>query len=426
MADQTAGPPSGEDRSARALVANRSFLLFISARFFNMIGTQSLTVAVGWQVYQMTGDPFDLGIVGLAQFAPVLALFLVAGYAADLVDRRAILVACNFAHAVVCGLLFAFTASKAAAVWPIFAILVVHGAARAFFQPASQAILPNIVAPRHFPNAVAYSSSTNKVAQLVGPAAGGLILAAFGNGVYVAILAVFVLAGLSAGLIAVPLAIRARERTGLSTVFEGLGFIWRKKIVLGAISIDLVAVLFGGVMGMLPVFASDVLHVGPEGLGVMRAMPAVGALGVGLILAQLSSPGRMGRVLFAALMLFGASIVVFSLSTAFWLALAALVAYGAADMISVYVRQTLTQIATPDEMRGRVSAVSSVSIVASNELGDFRAGVMAAAIGTVPAVLLGGFVTMGAAALWWRIFPDLRRVDRLDVAHLDPTPSPRS
>jgi MFS family permease len=415
LADHTAGPPDGDDVGPRALIANRSFLLFILARFFNMVGTQALTVVVGWQVYQLTSNPFDLGIVGLSQFAPVLALFLVAGYAADLFDRRTILVSCNIAHAVVATVLFAFSAADLSVVWPIFAILVLNGSARGFFQPASQAILPNIVGPRNFPNAVAFSSSTNKAAQLLGPAGGGLLLAVMGESVYLVILAVFILAGISAGLIAVPLAIRARERTGLSTVFEGLGFIWRKKIVLGAISIDLVAVLFGGVMGMLPVFARDVLHVGPEGLGVMRAMPGVGALGVGIVLAQLSSPGRMGPVLFASLALFGASVVVFSLSTVFWLSLAALAAYGAADMVSVYVRQTLTQIATPDEMRGRVSAVNSVSITASNELGDFRAGVMAAAIGTVPAVLLGGVVTMGAAALWWRIFPDLRRVDRLDT-----------
>ena len=417
MAEQTERAPDGDGGGAavRSLTSNRSFLLFVATRFFNMFGTQALTVVVGWQVYQLTGNPFDLGIVGLSQFAPVLALFLVAGYAADLFDRRTILVACNIAHALVAAALFAFSASDLSIVWPIFAILVVNGGARGFFQPSSQAILPSIVAPRHFPNAVALTSSITKAAQLIGPAGGGLLLAAMGESVYLVILAVFILGALSAGLIAVPLAIRSPESTGLNTIFQGLGFIWRKKIVLGAISIDLVAVLFGGVMGMLPVFASDILHVGPGGLGVMRAMPAVGALAVGIVLAQISSPGRMGRVLFASLALFGVSVVVFSLSTVFWLSIAALAAYGAADMISVYVRQTLTQIATPDEMRGRVSAVNSVSITASNELGDFRAGVMAAAIGTVPAVLFGGVVTLGAAGLWWRLFPELRRVDRLDT-----------
>jgi hypothetical protein len=249
---------------------------------------------------------------------------------------------------------------------------------------------------------------------LVGPAMGGVLMAAIGDWVYLAILVAFVAAAFSAGVIAVPLTIRTSERSGLSTVFEGLGFIWRKKIVLGAVSIDLLAVLFGGVMGLLPVFASDILHVGPEGLGLMRAMPAIGALGVGLVLAQLSSPGGMGPVLFASLAAFGASIIVFSLSTWFWVSLLALAVYGAADMVSVYVRQTLVQVATPDGMRGRVSAVNSVSINASNELGDFRAGVMAAGIGTVPAVLVGGIVTLCVGAVWWRFFPDLGRVDRLD------------
>ncbi len=415
MAEQTEGASGSGGGGAGPLTANRSFLLFVATRFFNILGTQALTVAVGWHVYQMTGNPFDLGVVGIAQFAPVLVLFLIAGYASDLFDRRIILVSCNAAHTLVAGVLLWITASDAAAVWPIFAILVLHGAARGFFQPASQAILPNIVAPQLFPNAVAYSSSVSKVGQLVGPAAGGLLIAAIGDLVYLVILAAFVLAAISAAAISVPLTIRAPESTGLNTIFQGLSFIRRKKIVLGAISIDLVAVLFGGVMGMLPVFASDVLHVGAGGLGVMRAMPAVGAIGVGLVLAQIPSPGRMGPVLFASLALFGVSIVVFSLSTAFWLSIAALAVYGAADMVSVYVRQTLTQIATPDAMRGRVSAVNSVSIVASNELGDFRAGVMAAAIGTVPAVLFGGLVTLGVAGLWWRLFPELRRVDRLDT-----------
>jgi MFS family permease len=416
LADRSDAAQNGEDNGAIAwlILSNRNFLLFLATRIFNILGIHALTVAVGWQVYQMTGDPLDLGLVGLAQFAPVLVLFLVAGYAADLFDRRTILVICNAAHAVVAALLLVFGASGSTAVGWVFAILVLHGAGRAFFQPASQAILPNIVAPHLFPNAVAYSTSINKVGMLVGPAMGGVLMAAIGDWVYLAILVAFVAAAFSAGVIAVPLTIRTSERSGLSTVFEGLGFIWRKKIVLGAVSIDLLAVLFGGVMGLLPVFASDILHVGPEGLGLMRAMPAIGALGVGLVLAQLSSPGGMGPVLFAALATFGASIIVFSLSTWFWVSLLALAVYGAADMVSVYVRQTLVQVATPDGMRGRVSAVNSVSINASNELGDFRAGVMAAGIGTVPAVLVGGIVTLCVGAVWWRFFPDLGRVDRLD------------
>ena len=290
--------------------------------------------------------------------------------------------------------------------------MFVNGAARAFFQPASQAILPNIVSREQFPNALAYATSINRIGQLGGPAAGGILIAVAGNWVYVGAALMFCCAATAAALIAVPLVIR--QPAGLSSILDGFRFIWKRKIVLGAMSLDLLAVLFGGIMGIMPVFARDVLHVGPDGFGLMRAMPALGSLAMGLTLAQLSRPRHMGRVLFTALAAFGSAIVVFSLSTLLWLSLLALVIYGAADMVSVYVRQTLVQIATPDAMRGRVSAVNSVSITASNELGDFRAGTMGAVIGTVPAVLVGGLITLGVAVAWSRLFPELRSVDRLD------------
>ena len=398
-----------------SLVRNRDFLQFVGGRFAVMLGLQTVVVAVGWQIYGMTRDPLDLGLVGLSQFAPALVLFLAAGAAADHFDRRVILVACTATHAAVAVLLLLLALSSVAKTWPIFAVLVVNGTARAFFQPASQAILPTVV-PRHqFPNAVAYASSANTVAHLAGPAIGGVMIAVAGDWVYLAAALMFAGSAVAVGLIAAPLVIH--QVSGLGSILDGVSYIWRKKIVLGAISIDLLAVLFGGVMGLLPVFARDVLHVGPGGFGVMRAMPALGALVVALVLAQLHGPRRMGRAMFASLAVFGAAIVVFSLSTVLWLSLAALAIYGAADMVSVYVRQTLVQIATPDAMRGRVSAVNSVSINASNELGDFRGGVMAAAIGTIPAVLIGGVVTLSIAAAWWRMFPDLRNVDRLDQAH---------
>ncbi|MDP2620917.1 MAG: MFS transporter [Hyphomicrobiales bacterium] len=398
----------------RSLSRNSDFLLFIAIRLFNVLGIQMLTVAVGWQVYQMTRNPLDLGWVGLSQFAPVLVLFLLAGLAADRFDRRKILAVCNAAHAAVAGLLLIYTYSRVSVVWPIFLILVVHGAARSFFQAASQAILPNIVPVRSFPNAVAYSSSVLKVGQLVGPAMGGVLIAVAGDWVYLAAAVTFVIAAGASALIAVRLTIRAREASGWEEILGGIAYIFRRRIVLGAISIDLVAVLFGGVVGILPVFASDILHVGPEGLGMMRAMPAFGAIFVGILLARLPQTRRMGPIFFVSLTVFGASVIVFSLSEIFWLSLAALAVYGASDMVSVYIRQTLVQVATPDGMRGRVSAVNAVSITASNELGDFRAGVMAAGIGTVPAVFLGGVATLAAAALWWRVFPSLGRVDRLD------------
>ncbi len=403
--DETAPPP---------LLRNRDFLLFLGGRTCNTVAVQALTVAVGWHVYQITGDPIDLGLVGLAQFAPALALFLVSGLAADRIDRRRILLACNLGHLVAVALLMAILWNDTEAVWPILAVLVLHGAARSFFHTASQAILPNLGPRPQLPRAAAPPPSAGKAARLVGPALGGLLLAWTGNGVYWAILALFALSALSVAGIAARLKVQAREPFGLAMILGGFSYVWANKIVLGAISIDLLAVLFGGVMGLLPVFASDILHVGPDGLGALRAMPAVGSLVVGLALTQFAAPRHMGPAFFAALAIFGGSIVVFSLSETFWLSLLALGIYGGADMVSVYIRQTLVQIATPDGMRGRVSAVNSVAINASNELGDFRAGMMAGGIGSVPSVLVGGVVTIAITALWWRLFPGIRRVDRLD------------
>jgi len=295
----------------------------------------------------------------------------------------------------------------------ILTVLVLHGATRSFFHTACQAILPNLMSTRQFPRAVAFASSANKAAQLLGPALGGVLIAWLDEGVYTVIAFAFFFSGVAAFLLKRNLLVHAREPFTLETVTGGFLYVWRNKIVLGAVSIDLLAVLFGGVMGMLPVFASDILHVGPEGLGLMRSTPGAGALVVGIILTQFHAPRHMGPALFISVAIFGLSIVTFSLSTTFWLSIAALAVYGCADMISVYVRQTLVQIATPDAMRGRVSAVNSISVNASNELGDFRAGIMAGGIGTAGAVLFGGITTICVAALWCRLFPAIRKIDRL-------------
>lgn len=408
MPDMDTPPPPA------SILRNRDFILFLTGRVANSMAVQALTVAVGWHVYQVSRDPFDLGLVGLAQFAPALALFLVAGLASDRFDRRTIMVACNAVHVIAVGLLLIILWRDPRAVWAVLAVLVLHGAARSFFHTAGQAILPNLVPRAQFPKAIAYSSSAFKVAQLLGPALGGALIAWTGDGVYWVILVLFAASGLCLAAIGARLKVQAREPFGLAMILGGFTYVWADKLVLGAISIDLLAVLFGGVMGLLPVFASDILHVGPEGLGVMRAMPAVGSLIVGLALTQIAVPRHMGPAFFIALAIFGLAIVVFSLSQTFWLSLLALAVYGAADMVSVYIRQTLVQIATPDGMRGRVSAVNSVAINASNELGDFRAGAMAGGIGTVPSVLVGGVLTIAITALWWRLFPTIRRVDRLD------------
>jgi len=412
----TDGTGIGEDAlqtPARLLLSHRDFLLFIATRAGNVFGVQMLSIAVGWHIYKITGSVLFLGLVGLFQFLPVLVLFLAAGMAADRLDRRLIIAACNVLHAVAATLIGAYLLFGPVSVWPVFGFLALHGCARAFLQPASHSILPNIVPRELFSNAVAISSSMNKFGQLAGPAIGGILIALVGQWTYLIIALLFGLAAAAAAMIQTRLAVRDRESFGLKTMLGGFDYIWRKKIILGAVSIDLVAVLFGGILGMLPVYAIDILQVGPEALGAMRAMPGAGALIVALILAQIRVTSHMGAAFFISLSIFGIAIVVFSLSTMFWLSLVALAVYGAADMVSVYIRQTLVQIETPDELRGRVSAVNSVSINASNELGDFRAGIMAAAIGIVPAVLVGGIVTLAVTALWWKLFPDLRKVDRI-------------
>ena len=399
------------------LLRNRDFLLFVATRTGNVFGLQALTTAVLWYVYLLTGNPMDIGYIGLAQFAPALLLFLVAGIAADRIDRRIILSTSNAIHAIVTAALMVLLAGGAASMNAILALLVVHGVARAFYHTASQAILPALVPAAQFPNAIAWSGSSSKAAQLGGPAIAGVLIAYAGDVVYWLILAVFAMSAITALMIRHRHPATAPERVTLASITAGFRYIWRTKVVLGAISIDLMAVLFGGVMAILTIYAQDILKVGPDGLGLMRAMPGVGSLIVGLALAQLAAPRHMGIAMFAALGVFGFSIIVFSLSEVFWLSLLALAVYGAADMVSVYVRQTLTQIATPDAMRGRVSAVNSVSINASNELGDFRAGMMAAAIGVVPAVLAGGVITCGVTLLWMRLFPGIAAIDRLrDVA----------
>lgn len=402
------------DKKFKQLLYNRNFVLFLLMRSCNVIGVQIVTVAVGWYVYQLTRDPLDLGYIGLAQFAPSLALFLVAGYVSDKYDRRITIVVSNVIHLVVVFLLLGVLLSNWGSIKTILLILVIHGIARTFLHTASQAILPNIVAPHVFPNAVAYSSSVNKAAQLIGPALGGVLLALSEDWSYYVAGFSFLLAVCASSVMSGQLKYKSADRMTLTRMLSGFSYVWRNKIVLGAVSIDLVAVLLGGVMGLLPIYASDILAVGPDGLGLMRAMPGIGALFMGLALAQIAHPRYVGATMFITLALFGGSIVIFSLSTVFWISLAALAIYGASDMVSVYIRLTLVQLATPDEMRGRVSAVNSISINASNELGDFRAGLMASGFGTVPAVLIGGIATFAVVGVWMKVFPGLVKINRFD------------
>jgi MFS family permease len=400
---------------ARRLLAERDFMLYLGSRVLNTFAIHMQTVAVGWTVYQLTNNPMDLGFVGLSQFAPMLGLFLVAGYVADRFDRRLVLASCYFIEATGNLILYALMAAQVTVVWPIFLTLTIFGTARAFSQPASQALVPNLVPKENFPTAVAWNSSAGKLSGIVGPAAGGILFAAMGTHVFLLIGVLFALPVMMTFAMRVRLRIRRNEPVGLASVLAGFSYIWHKPVVLGAISLDLFAVIFAGLPAMLPIFARDILDVGAEGLGFLRAAPAVGASIMALALTQLGSMRRTGTVLFITVALYGASILVFGVSTWFPLSLAALFVLGASDMVSVYIRLTLVQIQTPDEMRGRVSSVNAVSINASNELGDFRAGMMAAWLGAVPAVVVGGVVTLVVCAAWAKMFPELRRADRLDV-----------
>ncbi|MBL8259034.1 MAG: MFS transporter [Candidatus Competibacteraceae bacterium] len=391
---------------------HRNFALYLSARLLGTLAVQMQNVAVGWQVYAMTGDPLDLGFIGLAQFAPFFLLVLVAGQAADHFNRRAIIIVCHAVELSCASILLGFTLGGFQALWPVFASLALFGAARAFRMPTSQAILMNLVPLRNFGNAVAISSSGFHVAVIVGPTVGGLLYLFGPAVVYAAAATLFLLAMLLMGLTRVEQPATRKPTPSWDTLLEGLRFVRSRPVVLGAISLDLFAVLFGGATALLPAYASDVLHVGPQGLGLLRTAPGLGAAAISILLAFKPMSRRVGYWMFGGVAVFGLATVVFGLSERFWLSLIALFALGASDMISVYVRHLLVQMETPDAIRGRVSAVNAVFIGASNELGEFESGVTAAWFGLVPAVVLGGVATLLVTATWMWRFPALRRMDR--------------
>lgn len=386
------------------------FRRYVAAGFLGGIAVQVQTVAVGWQVYSISHRPLDLGLIGLSQFLPFVLLVLPAGQVADRLDRRRILAACYALLALGALLLLGISLSGLRSTTPIFGILVLAGVARAFSMPTSQALLPNLVPTSSFGNAVAISSSSSEIASIAGPALGGLL---FLVGAPVAYGVAAALLGVGSLLV---LGVRRPAFTGLSepisvgATLAGLRFVFSRPVVLGSISLDLFAVLLGGATALLPAFASDVLRVGPAGLGLLRSAPAVGALLAASAVALWPLRRWVGGWMFGCVALFGAATIVFGLSSSFPLSLAALAVLGAADMISVYIRHLLVQLETPDAIRGRVSAVNAVFIGASNELGEFESGISAALFGLVPAVLIGGAGTLLAAAVWARLFPDLRRL----------------
>ncbi|MET0596567.1 MAG: MFS transporter [Mesorhizobium sp.] len=397
-----------------AAFRHSAFLRYWSARFLATFSTQIVSVSVGWQIYDLTRDPFDLGLVGIIQFAPSLLLVLVTGAAADRFGRRMIMGLATLLEALCSLMLLVLSLRGLAGPGAIFAVLAVFGLARAFFAPASASLVANLVPPEDFANAVAWNSSAWQTATIVGPVAGGLIYGIGAEVAYGIAAAMMVSAGLLVFSIAKPAQRTTGEKASLSTLFAGFGYIWEEKVVLGAISLDLFAVLLGGAVALLPVYARDILELGPWGLGLLRAAPGVGAILVAVWLAGHPIRDHAGRIMFVFVGLFGVFTVLFGVSTLVWLSVLALALIGAADMVSVYVRETLIQLWTPDRLRGRVNAVNMVFVGASNELGEFRAGMMAAAIGTVPAVAIGGVGAVLVAGLWAALFPELRRIRHLD------------
>ncbi|MAV27555.1 MAG: MFS transporter [Gammaproteobacteria bacterium] len=402
----------GKESETRAL-AFSTFRYYLGARFLTTLAVQMQSVAIGWQVYGITGDPLDLGLIGLAQFLPFVVLVLPAGQVADRFNRRTILALCYVAEMICALLLLGFTLFGGTEVWPVFTVLVLFGAARAFAMPSSQAITPNLVPRAAFPNAVAINSSSSHIATIGGPALGGALYVLSPEVVYASVSVTLMLSVLLMFLVRLPVMPRSDEPANWQTLMEGLRFVRSRPIVLGAISLDLFAVLFGGAVALLPAYAADILHVGPEGLGLLRTAPAIGAALIAIGLAFYPITRHVGVWLFAGVFVFGLAIIVFGLSTWFYLSLAALVVMGAGDMVSVYIRHMLVQLETPDEIRGRVSAVNAVFIGASNELGEFESGVTAAWLGLVPAVVIGGTATIAVAGLWTRLFPQLAKSDRL-------------
>jgi MFS family permease len=405
---ETAVPP-------RAAFQHRDFRLFQSARGVSIIGTEMQAVAVGWQVFEMTHRPVDLGYVGLVLFLPGMLLSIPAGHTADRFDRRAVLLICYVSYAICSVLLFLQAFNRTSSVLPIFAVLLLIGVTRAFSGPASQSLVPQLVPPEHFGNAVTWGASIFQIATVMGPALGGLIYgwARGAASVYVTAACLYAAAFIFLLLMHVRTGRMEKKDISVETLLAGVRYVWREKMILGSISMDLFAVLLGGAVALLPVYAQDILHVGPRGLGALRSMPAAGAAVMAVALAYKPLRRRSGVMMFLGVAVFGVSTILFGLSRSMTISLVALFVVGASDMISVVVRSTLVQVATPASMRGRVSAVNGVFIGASNELGQFESGVTAQWFGAVPAVVLGGIGTLIVVGVWARIFPQLRKLDRL-------------
>jgi MFS family permease len=397
-----------------ALFRHRPFVLYFWARTFSEFSYQIAAVAIGWQVYVLTGSAFALGLVGLAQFVPTAAFIFIAGHTADRFDRKRIVQVCQ----IVAGLAAAVLALGSFAGWltvpEIFAAVAVFGATTAFDSPASAALLPGVAPDGMLQKATATATAAFQVATISGPALGGFAYVAGAATPYAAMAALWLLAATLTGAIPLSRPDTTQELPTFRDLFSGVGFVRRNPSLLGAISLDLFAVLLGGATALLPIYARDILHTGPWGLGVLRAAPAVGALIMAVVLSHCALNRRAGLRMFQAVIVFGAATVTFGLSRSIFLSVAALAVLGAADTISMVIRIALVQLNTPDKMRGRVGAVNFLFVNTSYQLGEFESGMTAALFGTVPAVVLGGLGTIAVALLWMKLFPALRKIERLE------------
>jgi MFS family permease len=398
----------------RDLLKHRSFGFFLLSRSFSRFSSQIAAVAIGWQVYDLTGSAFDLGMVGLVQFLPTAILMFAAGHAADRYERKRVVQLCQLGQALTA----LYLALGATAGWltvpEIFLATLVLGTAAAFESPATAALLPLIVPPGTLQRATAISSGVGQLASITGPALGGLAYALAPGIPYGLMLLFWLLGAFSTGAIALPQPAPVRDAASAADLFAGVRFVRRNPAILGTISLDLFAVLLGGATALLPIYARDILRTGPLGLGILRAAPAVGALLMTAVLARYTIKRRVGLRMFQAVIVFGVATVVFALSHLMWLSVMSLAVLGAADTVSVVIRFSLVQLATPDEMRGRVGAVNFLFINASNQLGQFESGITAALLGAMPAAVLGGLGTIAIALLWMKLFPTLRDVEQLE------------
>ena len=394
---------------------------FIAIRAADELASQMLNVAIGWYVYAATRDPMSLAYVGLAQFLPTIGMVLIAGQAADRFERRKVVGLSLFVQTFCLATFGVWSAVKAPAAGPVYLLLVVMSTARAFSAPAMSAMLPHVVNAEEFPRAVAATSSAFQICTIVGPAVGGVIYAISGSAMFALATALLFFALTQAHRLAGGRPADDDQKTDLAdrSLLAGVHYIRSNRLLLALISLDLFAVLLGGVTALLPIYAKDVLAVGTIGLGCLRCAPGVGAAVIGLLLAHRTIERSAGKLMLACVSGFGLATIVFAVSANFWLSLTALIAAGGFDMVSMVIRQTLVQVSTPNAMRGRVSAVNWVFIGASNELGEFESGVAAALFGTVPAAVLGGVGTLAVVALWARLFPELRHADRLIPADIN-------